>query len=130
MNDATNPGEATVLVVEDDAALAESLKFALELEGFDARTFGDAESVLAAPSLPERGCLIVDLKLPGLDGLELIRRLRERGVALPAVLMTSNPLPGFRARAAAALTPIVEKPLLCDDLVDTVRELIAATDHS
>jgi FixJ family two-component response regulator len=115
-----------VLVVDDDPALAESLQFSMELEGFKVEIYGDAESLLAVRSYPKLGCLIIDVKLPGVDGLELLKRLRARGVALPAVLITSNPSASLKVHAAAAAAPIVEKPLLEDELIDTVRSLVAA----
>lgn len=125
-----NPEEekvgSVVLVVDDDAALAESLKFAMEIEGLRVQTYPDAESLLRSEALPHRGCVVIDVKLPGIDGLELLRRLRERGVGLPAVLITTNPAPALRGHAAAANVPIVEKPLLRDELLDTVRRLLAA----
>lgn len=119
------PG-CVVIVVDDDPALAESLQFSMELEGFKVQTFADAESLLAVRSYPSLGCLIIDVKLPGVDGLELLKRLRARGVALPAVLMTTNPTPSLKIHAAAVSAPIVEKPLLEDELIDTVRSLVAA----
>jgi two-component system, LuxR family, response regulator FixJ len=119
------PG-AVVLVVDDDSALAESLQFAMELEGFKVQTFADAESLLSARAYPKRGCLVIDVKLPGIDGLELLKQLRARGVTLPAVLITTNPTSSLRVHAAAAAAPIVEKPLLQDELIDTVRSLTAA----
>ena len=118
--------DSALLVVDDDPALLQSLKFAMELEGFVVETYADAESVLAADALPGRGCMIVDVKLPGINGLELVKRLRARKVELPAVLITTNPPPSLRILAAAVGVPIVEKPLLRDELMDTVRRLVAA----
>jgi two-component system response regulator FixJ len=117
---------AVVLVVDDDAALTEALKFAMELEGFAVETYPDAESLLKVNAFPKRGCMVIDVKLPGIDGLELLRRLRARQVTLPAVLITTHPPSALRIHAAAADVPIVEKPLLRDELMDTVRTLIAA----
>jgi two-component system response regulator FixJ len=117
---------AVVLVVDDDAALTEALKFAMELEGFSVETYPDGESLLKLNAFPKRGCIVIDMKLPGIDGLELVRRLRARQVTLPAVLITTNPPSALRIHAAAADVPIVEKPLLRDELIDTVRTLVAA----
>ena len=115
-----------VLLVDDDAAVAHALKFSLELEGFEVRTFAAGESLLAADDLPERGCVVIDMNLPGADGLEVVRRLRERRVALPAVLITTAPTPTLRDRARRASVPIVEKPLLGDALPDQVRRVLTA----
>jgi two-component system, LuxR family, response regulator FixJ len=117
---------AEVLVVDDDAALTEALKFAMELEGFSVETYPDGESLLKMKSFPKHGCMVIDMKLPGINGLELLHRLRARKVTLPAVLITTNPPSSLRIHAAAADVPIVEKPLLRDELIDTVRNLVAA----
>ena len=114
-----------MLLVDDDAALSEAVKFAMELEGFSVQTYPDGESLLNVRSFPKRGCLVIDVKLPGINGLELLRRLRARKVTLPAVLITTNPPPSLRIQAAAADVPIVEKPLLQDELMDTIRTLVA-----
>ena len=120
----TDPNPPVVLLVDDDAAVAHALKFSLELEGFEVRTFAEGEALLAEAGLPERGCLVLDMNLPGADGLEVVRRLRERRVGLPAVLITTAPTPTLRARARAAGVPIVEKPLLGDALPDQVRRAV------
>ena len=120
MSDQT-PG--ILILVDDDSAVLSALKFAFEVEGFDVRTFPDAESLLAAPGVPDLGCLVLDYKLPGLNGLQLLRRLRRRGVTLPAVLITT-PEPIVLAQAAAAKVPIVEKPLLTSALLDAVCGLL------
>ena len=87
------------------------------------RAFADAESLLSEPDLCERGCLVLDYQLPGLNGLELLRRLRDRDVNLPAVLITT-PTPAVRAAAEAANVPVVAKPLLTSALRETVRDLL------
>lgn len=113
-----------LLLVDDDAAVGDALKFSMELEGFQVRTYPDAEALLAAAAMPDVGCLVIDLNLPDLDGLELLRRLRARKVGLPAVIITTNPTAIIRARALAQGTPIVEKPLLTDALLETIRGLM------
>lgn len=122
------PARPEIILVDDDAALTNALKFSLELEGFGVRIFTDAESVLAMDPAPDSGCLILDYGLPGIDGLELLDRLRASGVSLPAILITSNPRIALRIRAQAAEVPIVEKPLLTDALLDSVRRALAV-DH-
>lgn len=114
-----------VLLVDDDPAVTHAVQFSFDLEGLDVRSYRDAEALLAAGDLPERGCLILDYHLPGVDGLDLLDRLRANGVRMPAVLITTNPRPLLRARAAMAAVPIVEKPLLTDALLTAVRDALA-----
>jgi len=114
-----------LILVDDDVAVLSALKFAFEVEGFDVRAYANGESLLSAVDIPDAGCLVLDYKLPGLNGLQLLRRLRRRGVTLPAVLITT-PEPIVVAQAASANVPIVEKPLLTSALLDTVRGLLEA----
>lgn len=113
-----------VVLVDDDPAVAHAVQFSFDLEGLDVRNFRDAETLLASGSLPENGCLVLDYHLPGADGLELLERLRVKGVRMPAVLITTNPRANLRARAAAAGVPIIEKPLLTDALLTAVRSAL------
>src|SRR5258708_40331462 len=106
-----------LIVVDDDVAVLSALKFAFEVEGFNVHAYADAESLLSAPGFPERGCLVLDYKLPGLNGLQLLSRLRRRGVTLPAVLITT-PEPFVISQAASANVPIVAKPLRASALLD------------
>lgn len=114
-----------VILVDDDPAVTHAIQFSFDLEGLDVRSFRDGESLLAADDLPESGCLILDHNLPGMDGLALLERLRATGVELPAILVTTNPRTALRNRAAAAGVPIIEKPLLTDALLTTVRKALA-----
>ncbi|MBU1385315.1 MAG: response regulator [Alphaproteobacteria bacterium] len=119
-----------VILVDDDPAVAHAVQFSFDLEGLDVRSFRDAESLLASGDLPGRGCLVLDFQLPGEDGLSLLERLRARDVRLPAILITTNPRPHLRARAAAAGVPIIEKPLLTDALLTAVRSALAHPDQA
>jgi FixJ family two-component response regulator len=110
-----------VLVVDDDADLLRALKFAFEVEGMEVLAYADGESLLAQGKLPEAGCLVIDFKLPGIDGIALVQSLRRRGVSLPAILITSSPSPAVRAQASRLGLDIVEKPLLRDELTEAVR---------
>jgi FixJ family two-component response regulator len=115
-----------VLIVDDDSALRSALKFALELEGFRVDACDSGEALLAYDLPDDDACLVIDERLPGVNGLEALRQLRARDVALPAVLITTNPQPTLRAAAAAAGVPIVEKPLLNDALLGSIRAALAA----
>jgi two-component system response regulator FixJ len=114
---------AEILVVDDDPALLNALKFSLQLDGFEVSGFDCAEALLARQEFPARGCIVADYRMLGLDGIEMVDRLRARGVHLPAILITT-PTTAVRKRAAMANIPVVEKPLINNALVDKVRSLI------
>ena len=114
------PAPPSVYLVDDDQALRTALKFSLELEGFDVRTYESGEDLLRA-RLPRRGsCLVLDQNLPGLSGLEALSVLRSRAVKLPALLITSHLAAALRDTARTAKATVVEKPLLGDVLVGCI----------
>ena len=113
----------TVTIIDDDTGLLAALRFSFEVEGYVVRTYRSAEAYLGDPALPDRGCLIVDFHLGGIDGLELLHRLRLRGAALPAVLI-ATPSAGVTRRAAEAAVPLIEKPLMTDAVFDKVRAML------
>lgn len=116
-----------VILVDDDPAVARAVAFALGLEGLRVSAHTDGKQALASIHLPYAGCLVLDYHLPDMDGLELLRRLRERGVDAPAILVTSNPKQALRARAASAGALIIEKPLLTDALLVAIRQALGLT---
>jgi two-component system, LuxR family, response regulator FixJ len=111
-----------VAVVDDDAAVRNSLKFALELEGFAVRTYASGAELLGAGDIGACDCFVVDQRMPGMSGLEVIAQMRERHISAPAILIISQPSAKVSARAAKSGVPIVEKPLLENTLVDKIRE--------
>ncbi len=111
-----------VLLVDDDPAVLTSLKFALELEGFLVRVFPNAQSLLREQGIGRNTSLVIDYRLPDTNGIDLLRRLRAKGVTAPAILITSHPSDELRRRAAAMATPIIEKPLLDNSLIAKLRE--------
>lgn len=106
---------ARITIVEDDPSLRSALAFALEAEGCVVTAYAAAEPLLRGP-LAGSDCLIVDFKLPDMDGLTLIRLLRTLGPQPPAILITTNPDRRCRRAAAAAGVEIVEKPLVGGEL--------------
>ena len=115
------PPRPAVLLIDDDPAVRNSLKFALQVEGFAVRVYPTGSDLLNDEDMPESGCLVTDYYLPGMDGLDLLARLRERKVSLPAILITTDPSAAVRGRAASAGVRLVEKPLLSDALFEDIR---------
>jgi len=117
---------ATVYIVDDDSGVRRALAFALDLAGFTVETFETGEALLLRDSPKGAGCLVLDERLPGVSGLDTLRQLRARKVDLPAILVTSHPKPSFRAAAAVAGAPILEKPLEGDTLTGAIHRLLDA----
>ena len=113
-----------LLLVDDDPAVLASLQFSLELEGFAVDAFESGETVMARIRMARHACLVLDYRLPGIDGLSLLNLLRERGETCPAVIITSNPTRTMRLRTIDAGAVLIEKPLLSDSLTTAIRHLI------
>jgi two-component system, LuxR family, response regulator FixJ len=117
--------KTTVLVVDDDAAVRDSLKFLLELEGFGVRAYADGKELLKEAVIDGNECLVVDQVMPGLSGLETIDALRRQGGINPVVLVISDPnLKVLKAAAARGIT-VLEKPFYEHALIDAIHNAIA-----
>src|SRR5690625_3260310 len=118
--------ETCIYIVDDDPAVRDSLTVLLEVEGYRPVAFESAEHFLEAWAPDLRGGLLLDVRMPGMDGLELLDRLRQAGIMLPVVVMTGHgdvPL-AVRAMKLGALD-FIEKPLSDSLLLDAAREMIA-----
>jgi FixJ family two-component response regulator len=93
------PKASLVSVVEDDQFFRESMRRLMRSLGYGVETFPSAADFLASPLLVETGCLIADVNMPAMNGLELHRRLIEMGHAIPTILVTAYPDSDIRARA-------------------------------
>src|SRR4051794_2063145 len=116
-----------ICVVDDDAAVRNALKFALEIEGLDVRTYDGPVSLLNDPNLPPCGCLVIDYRMPVMDGLELIAVLRRRGIDAPAILITGRASKDLRAQVEKlGIHRLLEKPLSDDALLNSIHAALAA----
>jgi two-component system response regulator FixJ len=112
-------------IIDPDPVARNGLRALLHRNGFDASTFDSAESYLLAANGRQLACLIVDLLLPGMSGLELLRRLRAAGSDVPVVLLTDE---SDVATAVAAMregaTDFIEKPYVDLAVLKQVQKLI------
>jgi two-component system response regulator FixJ len=119
----------TVLIVDDDAAVRSSLKFALEIEGLVVRLYTGPVALLADEDLPESGCLVIDYRMPGMDGLQLVEALKAREVALPVILITGRANKQLRRFAASlGISYVLEKPLSDGALIESIRLALGTCD--
>ncbi len=113
--------EATVFVVDDDAALRRSIAFLAESVGWRVRAFADPQEFLRSPDLAGGGCLVLDVRMPGMSGLELQRELQTRRIELPIVFITGH---GDIAMAVQAMKDgaldFIEKPFKDQQLLDAI----------
>jgi FixJ family two-component response regulator len=112
-----------VVIVDDDPAVLNSLAFSLGVDGFAVALFHDGSELLRGPS-PDCACIVLDYRLPDMNGLDLADRLRARGVDAPMILITSDPAPRVLRRASAAGVRVIEKPLVDGDLQDAIRATV------
>ena len=113
--------EQTVFIVDDDVAVRDSLALLLGLKGYRTAIFSSAEDFLAAYRKDWRGCLVLDIKMSGMTGLDLQAQLASQGIELPIVIITGH---GDAASARSALksgaVDFLEKPLDEEQLVAAV----------
>jgi FixJ family two-component response regulator len=114
-----------VFVIDDDPAVLSSLKFSLEIEGLSVSCYRSGTELLQTAEALKSGCLVIDYHLFDMTGLDLLRKLRESGATIPALIITSYPSAIIREQAAAAGAQIVEKPLFGNLLLDAIRGALA-----
>jgi two-component system, LuxR family, response regulator FixJ len=119
------PRKAMIYVVDDDYDVRTSLRFLLETEGFEVRTFRNGSALLGSATRNHADCLVIDYKMVELDGLELATRLRRLQVSTPIILITGYPDENISAKATSAgVRQVLLKPNLEDSLIDCVRNAI------
>lgn len=117
---------ARVFVVDDDRSMRESLCFLLESAGFAVETFASARDFLGAGGAGKTGCLVADVRMPEMNGLELQEKLAAEGSRLPVILMTGHadvPMAVGAMRAGAA--DFIEKPFADEALIAGIRRALA-----
>jgi FixJ family two-component response regulator len=114
-----------ILVVEDDDSMREAIARLLSAADFECDAYASAEALLARGGGNDVACVVCDLKLPGISGLELLEELRARGGCPPFVLITAHDAPGLRKealqRGAAAY---LAKPFRGTALLDVLKSVV------
>ena len=127
------PSEALVVhVIDDDEAMRQSLAFLFRTARIQAETYESASAFLSALPQIKVGCVVTDVRMPGLSGLDLLRRLRELNIGVPVIVMTGHgdvPLAVEAMKSGAA--DFLEKPFDDEALLGAVRSALSknATDH-
>ena len=117
--------DAAILVVDDDAPILRMLGRTLSAEGYTVETAGDGGEALAAVERSIPDLVVLDVGLPGLDGLAVCRRLREKGLATPVLLLTArDAIPDRVAGLDAGADDYLVKPFATDELLARVRALL------
>jgi FixJ family two-component response regulator len=115
----------TIFVVDDDASMRDALKNLLRSVGLNVETFGVAQEFLSSQRSKAPGCLVLDVRLPGLSGLDLQRQLAEANVQIPIVFITGHGDIQMSVRAMkAGAVEFLTKPFRDQDLLDAVQQAI------
>ena len=115
-----------VVIVDDDQSLRNATRDLLKAAGFSTATFEDAESFLGSASRASAACLVADMRMPGMTGLELYQALVASGDSVPTVIITAHPDELTQSRARdAGITCYLSKPFAPDDLLECVGEALA-----
>ncbi len=119
--------EQCVYIVDDDAAVRDSLSLLLGLNGFHTLPFASADDFLRLCETTWSGCLLLDIRMPGIDGLALQLALKERGVALPIIFMTAHgEVATVRTALKGGAVDYLEKPVDPDAMLAAVRAALEA----
>jgi FixJ family two-component response regulator len=112
-----------VYIIDDDAAVRDSLTLLLGLRGFETEPFESAEAFLAAYTPQHSGVIVVDLRMPGMSGLELQAELRARQIELPMIIITAHgEMSAVRTSLKSGAIDFLEKPIDSDQLLIAIRE--------
>ena len=121
-------GTQWVHVIDDDQAVRESLAFLIEADGLQARTYESAVSFLGGYTGEEQGCVITDVRMPGMTGLELAIRLKDLGSRLPVIVITGHAdVPLAVEAMKAGVRDFIEKPFDDETILGSIRAALASS---
>lgn len=118
-----NDGERLVHLVDDDAAIRRSVGFMLKTSGHRVESYESGVELLKNSSRLDRGCILLDIRMPGMDGLEVQQALQDKGVGLPVIIMTGHGDVSLAVRAMkAGAVDFIEKPFGKETLLASLEE--------
>lgn len=120
---------ATVFLVDDDPGVRESISLLLETSGLPVAGFGSAEDFLAAWKPEHHGCLLLDMRMPGMNGADLQAVLRQQGIAVPIIFLSAyGDVPTTVRAIKGGAVDFLTKPVNGAILLDRVKAALAAND--
>jgi two-component system, LuxR family, response regulator FixJ len=121
----TNNARPTIFVVDDDTAVRDALKLLLRSVGQAVETFGSAQEFLDAYGEDRPGCLVLDIRMPGMSGLELQQKLNEKHSILPIIFITGHgDVPMAVEAMQAGAVDFIQKPFRDQDLIDRINQAL------
>lgn len=119
--------KTVIHVVDDDAAMRDSLAFLLDVNGFQSKTHDSASAFLAAAARDVPRCVVSDIRMPGMNGIELVRELKRKGTACPVILITGHGDVALAVEAMkAGAVDFIEKPFDDAVLIGSIRAALDA----
>lgn len=120
-------GRRKVHIVDDDEGVRGALALLLRTEGFAVETYHSAEAFLAATVRDEEGCVVTDVRMAGMSGMDLLVAMQERGLALPTIVITGHAdIPMAVSAMKRGAADLLEKPVRAEDFVAAIRQAVDA----
>ena len=117
------PSNPVVYIVDDDSAIRDALSFLMKSIGFESKAYASAETFLNQANFDRPGCLVVDVRMHGMSGLELQQVLNERGIALPVIIITGHgDVPMAVQAMKAGAVDFLEKPYDNEVLITRISQ--------
>lgn len=125
------PGEDTVVfIVDDDAAVRDSLAVLLSTTGLKVESYGSAEEFLDAWTPAQTGCLVLDVRMPGISGLELLEKLNSTRAGIPVVIITGHGDVKIAVKAMKlGAVDFIEKPFKYEVIIESIHAALQRKEH-
>ena len=126
-----NGEQRQVYIVDDDDAIRRSVGFALKTSGFHVRAFENGADLLKSAADLDSGCILLDIRMPGMDGLEVQEALKAKGITLPVIIMTGHGDVSLAVRAMkAGAVDFIEKPFQKAVLLGALEQAFGRLRHA